>query len=102
MPAAGAFLVGWGHEEGDPLNQRQVSRHQSKCRLDDLGGLSSRLNGLRCGMSGMLLAPRKWHPVGPFPRSCSEPKVELFPQISANFVLPRALLQLASWMSASN
>src|SRR2546421_5379484 len=32
-------------------------------------------------MSGMLLAPPKWHPVGPFPRSCSEPKVELFPQI---------------------
>jgi len=37
MPAAEAHFVGWGHEEGDPLNQRQVSRHQSKCRLDGFG-----------------------------------------------------------------
>ena len=45
-----------GDTRRDPLNQRQLSRHQSKCRLGGLGGLSSRLNGLRrvC-VSGMLL-----------------------------------------------
>jgi hypothetical protein len=77
------LFVGWGHEEGTRLHQRQVSRHQSKCRL---GGLSrpqlSRLNGVRCGVSGMLLPPDR-HPVGPFPRARSEPKVDSSPKFCA-------------------
>lgn len=63
----------WGPSSGgdtkrDPLNQRQVSMHQSKCRLDGLSGLSSRLNGLKvwcvwkfCPRSGTQSVPSHVH-----------------------------------------
>jgi len=41
--------------------------------------------------------PRKWHQSVPSHVHGSEPKVDSSPKFSANFVLPRALLQLAGW-----
>jgi hypothetical protein len=58
MPAAGAFDGRVGTRGGTRLTSAKLVGTSQNTGLGGLSGLSSRLNGLRGGVSGMLLAPR--------------------------------------------
>jgi hypothetical protein len=73
-----------GTRRGDPLNQRQVSRHQSKCRLSGLSGLSSRRERFEVWCVWNVACPPEVAPSWSLPTLALRAKVDSSPKFSGS------------------